>query len=256
MSSPSETYGEFVSQIDLKAGFVYVAFMQESPEYGALVRDGLTGREHVNDEIAADAIGGGSNGGGFLSKISFARHAMAKVVQSFTAHLRFMHCEVVFQPSETGKKRHGPDKLLAVFVNSNENVDMKWRKFNQKYVWFNLRATSDDIINMLKFACKTRGEPYSAELRNKTATFPGNENRPGWYCSKHVATMLRALPCEMFHLNRTNTITVDELYHMIDQCGHKVSPEFCKNPPIVYENMYGREAVNEILYAKNAEIRN
>lgn len=251
MSTPKDLYGEFVGQIDLNAGFVYVAFMKETAEYGALIRDGLTGREHVNDEIAGDVVGGG-----LASKIPFFGQLMSKVVQSFTAHLQFIHCEVVFQPSETGKQRNGHDKLLAVFVNSNENVDMKWRKFNQKYIWYCLRANSEDLKNMLRFACKTRGEPYSAELRNKTATYPGSENKAGWYCSKHVATMLRALPCEMFHLNRTNTITVDELYHMVDQCDHKVLAGFSKTPPIVYENMYGKDAVNEILYAKRPQTTN
>lgn len=249
MSTLAELYSNLVNQIDLNAGFVYVSFMKQDEEDAVRVRDGRTGREYMNDDIAVD-IGGSAS-----YMLSPVKSFISNVVRNFTAHMKFIHCEVGFEPSAAGKKKNGSDKLLAVFVNSNENVEIRWRKFNQKYVWFNVRANNEQIQSMLMFACVTRGEPYSSALRNSTATMPGSENQPGWYCSKHVATMLRSLPCEMFHLNRTNTITVDELHIMIDACDHKIPTQNAKTPPIVYETMYGAEAVRNVLYAQTADTK-
>jgi|CXWL01.1.fsa_nt_gi hypothetical protein len=240
--TPGQLFARYAPNVDMRSGFVYVAFMETDPDSAARVRDGLTGREYLNDEVARGI------GGAAAARFGFVQHLLAKAVQSFTAYFKFTHCEVAFPLSERGKHEHGPDKLLAVFVNEVENVSMRWRHFDQRYRWFSLRATDQQIESMLKFACVTHGEPFSASLRNSVATTPGSEHVVGWYCSKHVASMLRALDCEMFHLERTNTITVDELFHMVECSEHLAARHDVTLPPVQLEQRWGREAVAEVLY--------
>lgn len=246
VKTPQEIYHYYESKVDFNAGFVYVTFMEEDPEYSARILNETTGNEHLNAELA-DGVGGSA------AKVGIFKDILTQVVKTFTAYFKYVHCEVAFELSEDGKREFGPDKLLASFVNTNENVSLKLRKFNHKYRWFNLRATPSELCSMLKLACVTVGQRFSASLRNNSVTFPGDENQYGWYCSKHVCTMLRSLNCEMFHLNRTNTVTVDELYHMVECCGHFVDAHMHKLPPIVTENMFGEEAVRNIVYNKQQQ---
>jgi len=241
--SPLEMYNYFKQYVDLGAGFIYVTFMEEDPQVGALVRAGRTGREHLNDDIAIQIGGSATKNVGFLKEI------MSVVVRTFTGHFQFVHTEIAFKLSETGKKTHGADKLLAVYVNTNENVGMRWRGFNASYKWFYLKANPAQLDSMLKFACATNGEPFSEKLRNNSVTFPGKEEQHGWYCSKHVATALRCLDCEMFHLNRTNTLTVDELYHMVDACGLN-APHLAQKAPVLLETIFSKESVDAVIYQK------
>jgi hypothetical protein len=241
--TPLELYNQYLPDIDLNAGIVYVAFMEETPENGARVRDGTTGREHLNVEIARSV-------GGPLASLGLLRRLLARAGQQFTAHFQYIHCEVVFVLSERGKTTQGADKLLAVFVNEGDNVSMRWRHFDKRYKWIALRANPYQIDSMLKFACVTRGEKFSRALTNSVATLPGSETQYGWYCAKHCATMLRALDCPMFHLNRTNIMTVDELYHMVDGCDHFPLQHNLVKTPVVLEQIYGRQAVNEVVYDK------
>lgn len=241
--SPQGMYHFYEPNVDLNCGYIYVTFMEEDVNYGAQVRDGTTGNEHLNEELAVGV-------GGAATNVGLFKDVLTKVVQTFTAHFQFVHCEVAFELSESGKQAFGPDKLLASYVNTGENVGLKLRHFNDKYRWFYLRATPEQISSMLKLACLTVGQKFSAELRNNAVTMPGNENNYGWYCSKHVATLLRTLDCEMFHLNRTNTITVDELYHMVENCNHFAAQHLRRLPPVVKESMFGAESVREIIYNK------
>lgn len=240
--TPGQLFAQYAPRVNLKSGFVYVAFMETDPDAAARVRDGLTGFEHLNDEVALGI------GGRAASQFGIVHYLLSKAVQSFTAYFKYTHCEVAFPLSEHGKHEQGPDKLLAVYVNGVDNVSMRWRHFDARYRWFSLRATERQIESMLKFACLTRGEPFSAPLRNSVATTPGRERQLGWYCSKHVASLLRALDCEMFHLERTNTITVDELYHMVECSDHLVPQHNVSMPPVLLEQVWGQEAVADVLY--------
>ena len=241
--TPLEMYHYYKQFVDLDAGFIYVTFMKQDAAEARLVREGRTGREHLNDEIALEI------GGGATEKFGFFKDIMSVVVRTFTGHFAYVHTEVAFKLSENGKKEHGADKLLAVYVNTDENVGMRWRGFNPAYKWFYLKANHQQLDSMLKFACATCDEPFSKRLRDNAVTYPGQEEQHGWYCSKHVATMLQCLDCEMFHLNRTNTVTVDELHHMVEACGRN-APHLAPKPPILLEQLFSKESVQEVVYKK------
>lgn len=244
--TPLELYNKYKRIINLNCGYVHVTFMQEDPATGALVRDGLTGREYLNDEAARD-LGGSATKFGFLQKL------LSQSVRSFTSNFSFTHVELAFPLSEVGARENGEDKLLAVFVSRSDNVGIRLRRFDERYKWFAVSTTSQQMCSMLKFACLTYGEKFSLKMLHNTVTSPGKENQPGWYCSKHVATMLRSLDCAMFHMNRTNTITVDELYHMVECCGHIAPASHVRKPVVVLEKIYGKQQVEDYMRDQRGE---
>jgi len=242
--TPAELYALFEPRVDLDAGLVYVGFKPNDPEENLAVREGRTGREHLNTGLAQNALGA-------LSFVGAVVRVFSRAAQIFTSYFAFEHCEVAFALSEPGKKVYGPDKLLAVLVNGRENVTIKQRHFHGAYKWHALRATRAELVSMLKFACTTAGERFAAAVRDRVATFPGDDaTTPGWYCTKHTATMLRSLDCAMFHLTRPNTVTTDELYHMVEMCGHAPARHNDVKTPIQMEQLFGVDAMNRTVYAK------
>ena len=233
---PTELYAHFKRLLDLDCGYVFVAFMREDHDGGApRVEDRLS--EAYRDDDVARGVGG-------CFGALFQRD-----VQIFCAHFVYIHCEIAFEPNALGRKQHGADKMLAVLVNAKDNVAMRWRHYDNRYEWLQLRATRKQLEAMLKFACSTRGERFSAAQRDAAVVRPGVEQATGWYCTKHVATLLRSLDCEMFHFNRTNSLTCDELHTLVKFCNHSPSAHLKKQPPIVMEKIFGRDNVGEVLYA-------
>lgn len=230
-----ELFNYYKPSIDFNCGYVYVAFMREDPDNAPPRFEDRLGEFYRDDHVARGVFG------------CFGK-MLQRDVQIFCANFVYIHCELAFASSEAGKRAHGADRLLAVLVNSYQNVSMRWRHFDARYEWIQLRATPRQIEMMLKFACTTRGEQFSEAQRNAVILRPGVEQPTGWYCTKHVASMLRVLDCEMFHVTRVNTVTVDELHVMVYYCDHTSKEWQRVRTPIELERIYGRENAQEVLY--------
>jgi len=234
--TPHECFNYYRKYVNFDAGYIYVAFMKEDPDGVAPRYEERLGAGYKDGELARGLCG-------CLGSM-FTRD-----VQIFCASFLYIHCEVVFLPNEAAKREFGADKMLAVLVNERDNVAMRWRHFDDRYKWIKLRATPKQIDIMLKFACTTNGEAFSGSQRNSVPLRPGVEQPTGWYCAKHVASMLRVLDCEMFHFTRTNTLTVDELHAMVENCNHFPSAFMATSKtPVELERIHGRQNVQEVIY--------
>jgi hypothetical protein len=237
--SPAELYRIHAAEIDMNAGFVYVTFMREDARKAPVRFEDRLTVAYRDREVERGVFGCFGD-------------MLREDLQLYVANFGYTHCEVVFVPSDTGKARHGADVLLAVYVNTGENVAMRWRHFDDRYEWTQLRANATEIDAMLQFACLTYGERFSAEQRNAAVLHPGAERRDGWYCTKHAMSILRALDCPAFHLNRTNTLNVDEFHALVSCCGHTPPPHLLTQPPVVKEAIFGRESMEQNVYRGTA----
>lgn len=249
MQTPLALYEQMLPKINTNAGYVCVVFLDSDERQREAVRTGQTGREAENGVLAANVTGA-------LGVFSELRALTETAAKSFMGCWRYLHAEVVFELSDRGKREEGANNMLAVYVNGAENVNMRWRHFDARYRWRKLRATPHQLESMLKFACLTRGERFSRALTDNTVTSPGAETQPGWTCAKHVATMLRSLDCASFHMNTTNTLTIDELHALIDGCTHNLGENYGSRPPVVLETLFGTAAVEAAVYAQHGGSKN
>lgn len=237
MTMARQLYEYYRTKIDDKCGFIRVAFMEEDPDAGLRVLRAATG-DPTQRRFGAQVLG---------VNYGFFADLYLRAAQLVEASFRFTHCEFAFDLSIEGKRTAGADKLLAAFVSRRDNVGLRWRSFDHRYAWFQLRATPKQLDAMLKFACLTHGQPFSDKLMGRSVVMPGSEAQQGWYCTKHVATALRVLDCEMFHLTPTNTLTVDELHAMVDAADHGPAAHQISRPAAVLKHVFDPRAVDAVL---------
>jgi hypothetical protein len=68
---------------------------------------------------------------------------------------------------------------------------------------------------MLFFAFEEQGKRFSVSLMSKSVVNPGPDDRAEYFCSQFTMACLERLPYPMFHFNRANAQSIDDIYRMV-----------------------------------------
>lgn len=246
---PFET---LISVVNLCSGAIGVSFMHEDAEEANRVRSGTTGREHLNDRAAEHMLGAL---GGQWGLSSLFAPLFAQATREYMSSWKFKHCEIAFKLNEKGRQMFGPDRLLALSVEQESGVQIKARHFHSDYIWRWLRCDPKQMRAMLWHGYKTQGARFSASKMNRTVFNPGPEQRDSWFCTFHVMAALQFLDCPEFHMTRCNTHSIDELFHLVDNCNHRPDDMSSNIAPHELEQIYGRDKVHSVVYSAEKRAR-
>lgn len=240
------TYEQLENWVSLTSGMVGVAFMRENPEQAARVRAGVTGREHLNDNVAADITRSVPGAGVAGSLIAMAAPFLSRATREFTSLATFQHCEIAFRLNVNGERHFGRSCLLAIAVEQRDGVTIKPRDFHSEYEWRWLRCSVEQMQAMLWTAYKTQGDRFSLSKMNRTVTNPGPERRDSWFCVFHAMACLQLLDAPQFHMTRCNALTIDELFFLVDACNCAPVDMSRAIAPHQLKSMYGDEVVRRL----------
>lgn len=115
----------------------------------------------------------------------------------------------------TWQKKFGADKMLALVVQERCPVQIRPRKFYSAYRWHNIAANDTEVRAMLAYAQSLQGQPFAYGAMARCVTNPGPDKRDAWFCSYLTAVVLECMPYPELHLNRANTLAVDDLHEIV-----------------------------------------
>lgn len=227
MSERIETapFERIIASVDLNRGYISVGFLEQTEAERALIRQGRTNSEYMTTQFAENLVDieagrvDSAQKQSFLSKL---RNILVRLlpteiaitaVRTYTSELKFKHCELGFFMNEEGQRRSrkGAD-MLAVAINEEFNVYIAPRHFSADFKWVNVRCSPIEMYAMLHYAHSLQGTKLCRKRMAQLATYPGPDRRDQLYCSHLTMACLQYIGTCGFHLNRPNTLTIDEVY--------------------------------------------
>lgn len=209
---------ELLDLIDTKAGMFTMCFYAQSEADRKKARSGSSRFRHLGEELRGDLV---SHDTSTLSSVLgnlLPSNLLLSAIQEISSRFRYVHCEAAFYPSEKGKAAFGKDSMVCLVVQKKAPVHLVGRKFSSSYTnydWINIAADSDQLIAIVAHCHELQGQRFSDGAMAKCMSTPGPDLREKWYCSYLCATLLEFLDVPEAHLNRLNTLTIDDLHAIV-----------------------------------------
>lgn len=220
MSSPAprrpKTYPleELYECIDLYHGAFAIGFKRASEKDRRDARSGNSRHAHIGENLARNVVASDNSAAVLLGKL-VPLSLLSSAVQEFTSSFRMMHCEAAFYLSRKGTETFGDEYMLAVATEQKAPVFIYPRRFHDEYEWLNVAADCNQMRAIVAYCQSLQGKPFRYNAMAQCLTTPGPDLREKWFCSYLCATLLEFLDVPEGHLNRPNTLSIDDLYHIV-----------------------------------------
>lgn len=228
---------DLLERVDFYRGCFAIGFKRNSETPDAAKNTEASGR--IADKIlSADANKPDSSLWDMLSQLA-PREMIAAAVDEVANGLSFGHCEAAFYLSSKGKAVYGDDHMLAVTTQQKAPVFIYPRKFNAEYEWVNIKADCNEIKAIVYHCFSLQGKAFQYGAMARCLTTPGPDLREKWFCSYLCATLLEFLSVPEGHLNRPNTLSVDDLYTIAKHAAYKPTVDVSR-PAVHVDRMYSQ----------------
>lgn len=194
------TLDELLSYIDLTLGCFTIGFKKST---GVWTGDGTS---DVSDSVKGV--------GGLMSLVP--KEFMSGMADNVLRSFKYTHCEPAFYLSKKGKSIFGEDRLLCVRCEKKTPVQIYARRFHGEYTWVNVCANINEIRGVIMYCCSIQGARFNDDAMYRCMTSPGPDVRKTFYCSYLCASLLEFLDNPVGHLNRPNTLTIDDLHLLLN----------------------------------------
>ncbi len=202
--------------VDLDRGSFAIGFKQRDP----LIRERLQRGECIKSEqkayesMANGILGyrAGERPQGWLAWL--ARH-LAIAVEEYQRDTHYVHCEPAFFLSKRGNEEFGAENMLCVATSGTTPLCMYPRLFNDDYEWVTVGASRTELEAILGRLCRMQGDRFDFHGMTRCLLMAGPDKRRAWYCSYVVASVLELLRVPSGHLNRPNTLSVDDVAELV-----------------------------------------
>lgn len=212
---------ELFDYIDLARGFFAIGFMRRTEDWDQ------SGILDLSERIRKP--------GGIISYLP--GDVVAGVAHDVMSKFQYYHCEPAFYLSERGKEVFGADKLLCVRSEKKTPVQIYARTFHGEYTWVNIAADINELRGVVAYCCNIQGAMFNEDAMGLCLTSPGPDTRKSFYCSYLCASLLELLDHPVGHLNRPNTLSIDDLYALVQSC----KPEMdIHRPDSFWNHLYGK----------------
>lgn len=137
----------------------------------------------------------------------------AKIVDAYINSSMYVHCEVVFPPTESSLHER---KSPCYGVYSDQGVFSGERTFaNPAYSWIFLKVNRSEYTKAVTFCVNQVGKPYDSTGMMRSVIFPKKMNEDRWWC---VSFAIRALQ-EAGILRYVNpaAMDVDDLVYVLSK---------------------------------------
>lgn len=218
---------QLLEYVDTYHGAFAIGFKAASEADRAQTRRGSSRHEHLGENLAKNVVASDNIAAVMLGRL-LPLHLLASAVQEFTGSMRLMHCEAAFYLSAAGRAKFGDDFMLAVATQQKAPVFLYPRRFNDEYEWLNVRADCNQLRCVLGYCQKLQGQPFKYGAMAQCLTTPGPDTRQKWYCSYLCATLLEFLDVPDGHLNRPNTLSIDDLYHIVSAPAYRPENDYSR----------------------------
>jgi hypothetical protein len=136
-------------------------------------------------------------------------------IRHMTSTFDYSHCEMAFLLKDRSVLRSDKVNVISVAIHADVGVFMAPRKFHEEYEWHHVTCNETQMKAILFFAYQEQGKRFSAELMSKSVVNPGPDDRSVYFCSHFTMACLEFLPNPVFHFNRANAQTIDDIYAMV-----------------------------------------
>jgi len=216
--------------IDLYHGCFAIGFKAQSDRERERTRRGEAAHAHLSQRlsrtITSDESGGKSTWSVLSSLIPLS--LLDAAVQEFTSSMRFVHCEAAFYLSEAGRTKFGDDHMISITAQQKAPVHMYARRFNHDYEWLNVAADCNQLRAIVGYCHQLQGQKFQYGAMARCLTTPGPDTRQRWFCSYMCATMLEFLDVPDGHLNRPNTLSIDDLYYIVSEREYRPAGDYSR----------------------------
>ena len=231
--------------IDMYHGAFVIGFMATTDEEREATRRGDTRHQHLGERLAAGVVASDNTAAVLLGKM-LPFNLLASAVQEFTSAFRYFHCEAAFYLSAAGRAKFGEEYMLAVATQNQAPVFLYPRKFNDTYEWLNVRADCNQLRAIVGYCQSLQGQPFKYGAMSQCLTTPGPDTRQKWYCSYLCATMLEFLDMPEGHLNRPNTLSIDDLYYIVSSPDYRPERDYSR-PAAHLRKIYNKKLLEAYL---------
>jgi hypothetical protein len=214
-------FEKVLANVDTSLGHFSIGFLPQTLEYRKKIRAGSTQNEHVNERMAESLSAIEKNApeqrNGIVARL-FAllpKEFVIAGIRNMTATFAYTHCELAFALKDNSPMRTDQINVMNVAIHADVGVFMAPRKFHTEYEWVHVRCTETQMKAMLFFAYEEQGKRFSSELMSKSVVNPGPDDRSVYFCSHFTMACLEFLPFPVFHFNRANAQTIDDIYSMV-----------------------------------------
>jgi hypothetical protein len=235
------SFTDLLDLVDRSRQDFLIGFKMQTDEQRRQVRQGRTGKEHINDEMAELLVGErhatGEPSSGCCSWRRWLSwllplHVISAAVRGYSSTQRFTHCEVAFWAN---RRAVGDDErnLIAVGVTGpRARVFVELRAFSKEYVWVYLNTHSDaHLVAMIYLASKLQGTPFDGNAMTRVAITPGPDTDHSFFCSQLTMKFLSLLPVPAAQFNRPNAQTIDDINEIVHQSGFAAPRDSVKSAP-------------------------
>jgi len=206
---------QLIEYVDLYRGCFAVGFLATNSEERKRVRAGQGKHAHLGVKLSSQITAGSSNSIWSALSSLIPTSMITAAVQEFTASLDFVHCEAAFYLSEKGKEVFGDGHMLSITAQQKAPVHIYPRRFHDDYEWLNVSSDCNELRAIVGYCCDLQGKRFKYNAMAQCLTTPGPDRREKWYCSYLCATLLEFLSVAEGHLNRPNTLSIDDLYFIL-----------------------------------------
>lgn len=213
--------------IDIYHGAFAIGFKAASDKDRDQTRRGVSQHAHLGQKLANSVLASDNAAAVMLGKL-IPLHLLATAVQEFTGSFRMVHCEAAFYLSAAGHRRFGDEYMMAVATQQKAPVYLYPRKFHDEYEWLNVRADCNQLRSIVAYCQSLQGQPFKYGAMAQCLTTPGPDLRQKWYCSYLCATLLEFLDVPDGHLNRPNTLSIDDLYYIVSARAYRPDNDYSR----------------------------
>lgn len=210
------TLKELLRMVDMDRGSFAIGFKRRDPELAERLQRGerVKSEYRAYETIANGILGyrGESRPSGWMAYV--AKH-LTIAVEEYNREFQYVHCEPAFFLSEKGNEEFGSDYMLCVAASNKSPLQLFPRLFNDEYEWVTVGATRTELEAIIGRVCRMQGDRFDFGGMSRCLLAAGPDERRGWYCSYVVAAILELLRVPSGHVNRANTLSVDNIAEMV-----------------------------------------